>query len=426
MRQLLPLTLLLLPCLATIGQKDCRSTVYRQEAMLHTPGLAIKVQEIEGFTRNFLHRSPVTITGGQTLNDKTQAIVSIPVVVHIVYNSGAQNISDAQVQSQIDILNADYVKKNADTIAIPPYFSALSADCGFHFALANLDANGAPTSGIIRKHTNVPSFGLDDHIKFSASGGDDAWDRDRYLNIWVGNLTAGMMGYSSVPGGPRETDGIVVLYTAFGSKGAALAPFNLGRTATHEIGHWLNMIHVWGDTDCGDDDVEDTPQQRAANSGNPSGIRITCSNGPYGDMYMNFMDFTDDIGMHMFTYGQRDRMRSLFADGGCRHAILSSNGLSGNPLTTANPPATLAGGGDSANCFHFYPNPAVNTVSITMTDASSVGSVLELYSQTGQKLISMRVTQLSFPLDVSILPRGIYFVKLNNGRKQSGMKLMKI
>jgi hypothetical protein len=430
MKLFLPLLLLLSLSLYSVAQRDCRSVDYKQEMIRNSPGLAATVQEIEDFTRQRLQRSSVTVTGqpGTTgsVGAKGITVIRIPVVVHILYSSSGQNISDAQVQSQIDVLNRDYRKLNADTAKIPGYYSALSADCGFQFELANIDTNGSATTGIIHKHTNVSSFQSDDAIKFTARGGDDAWDRDRYLNLWVGNLTGGILGYSSFVGGPKATDGVTILYTAFGTTGTATAPFNLGRTATHEIGHWLNMIHVWGDTDCGNDEVDDTPQQQAATRGNPSGIIISCGNTPYGNLYMDYMDFTDDIGMHLFTYGQRNRMRTLFADSGFRAPLLTSNGLSGTSAPIGSTGSGTSSSGTTSNGLdlHVYPNPASSVVTLTTNEPASVGSLLEIYDQVGQRMMVVRISGTSSQLNISSLPSGLYFIRVN-GAKNS-FRLVKI
>ncbi len=345
-------------------------------------------------------------------------------VVHIIYSTAAENISDAQVQSQIDVLNADFQKQNPDTAGIPSYYRSLAANCGFRFGLALEDTNGQVTTGIVRRPTATESFSIDDQMKYTSTGGDDGWDRDRYLNIWVCNLTGGVLGYSSVVGGPKSTDGVVVLYTAFGTNGTAMVPFNRGRTTTHEIGHWLNMIHVWGDADCGDDQVADTPPQSAATYGDPSGIILSCGNTPYGNLYMDYMDFTDDIGMHLFTYGQRDRMRSLFAPGGFRYPLLSSN----VPVAQAVLPDSAAAGvlpGITAG-LDLYPNPAGNTVTVRLSDPASLGSVLEIYDRVGQRVMTIRITALSFGLDVSGLTKGLYFVRAGAGRTAGVFKLVKI
>lgn len=425
MNRLLPLIGYLLFTIPGMAQQDCRSFDYRQAELKNNPALAVAVSAVEQFTRRQLQIPSVAVTGGQSLKGASLPLITIPVVVHIVYNTAAENTSDAQVQSQIDVLNTDYQKLNADTARIPGYFAPLAANCGFRFVLAGLDTNGLATTGIIRKHTTVQSFSIDDDIKFSARGGDDAWDRDHYLNIWVGNLTGGVLGYSSIPGGPKETDGIVVLYTAFGTTGTATTPFNLGRTATHETGHWLNMIHTWGDDSCGTDEVDDTPPQQAATRGNPSGMIVSCGNGPYGNMYMNYMDFTDDIGMHMFTYGQRDRMRTLFAKGGFRYPLLSSPAASVAAVSTGTSTGPVTGSGNEISV-QIYPNPAATTVAVRMNNPAMLGSLLDVYNQMGQKVLSQRMSDLSIQLDLSALQGGVYFLHITDGRQQNTFKLVKL
>jgi Pregnancy-associated plasma protein-A len=240
-------------------------------------------------------------------------ITTIPVVVHVLYNTPEQNISDAQIQSQIDVLNRDFRKTNPDVESVPEPFKPLAADARIEFVLATIDPTGKPTNGITRTATTTTEFMPDDRMKSTATGGIDAWRTDRYLNLWVCRLQGGLLGYAQFPGGPPATDGVVITTTGFGTIGTARAPFNLGRTATHEIGHWLNLRHIWGDDDAGcngSDFVDDTPNQAGPNSGKPRFPRITCNNGPNGDLYVNYMDYTDDAGMFMFTTGQVIRMQA--------------------------------------------------------------------------------------------------------------------
>jgi hypothetical protein len=131
----------------------------------------------------------------------------------------------------------------------------------------------------------------------------------------VCNLSDDLLGYAQFPGGPVRTDGVVILYSAFGTLGAAASPFNLGRTATHEVGHWLNLRHIWADTlGCGGTDhVQDTPNAKGPNYGKPKFPHITCNNGPSGDMFINYMDYVDDDSMFMFTLGQVTRMNATLA-----------------------------------------------------------------------------------------------------------------
>jgi len=247
------------------------------------------------------------------LAEARTGVTIIPVVVHVVFQTAAQKISNAQVHSQIDVLNRDYRKKNPDVSKIPRVFSKLAADSRIEFVLATTDPKGAPTDGITRTKTKVGAFGDDNKVKKAATGGADAWPADRYLNLWACQLGGGLLGYAQFPGGPAATDGVVILHTGFGSTGTATAPFNLGRTATHEIGHWLNLRHIWGDdgTGCsGDDFVADTPNAGDHNFGKPTFPHVTCNNGPNGDLFMNYMDYTDDDSMFMFTKGQATRMQT--------------------------------------------------------------------------------------------------------------------
>jgi hypothetical protein len=240
-------------------------------------------------------------------------VTRIPVVVHVVHKTAAQNISDAQIQSQIDVLNRDFRKTNTDLPKIPAPFKNLAADARIEFVLADKDPSGNPSNGITRRSTTTDSFTDDDRVKRGSTGGTDAWPRDKYLNIWVCQLGGGLLGYAQFPGGDAATDGVVILHSAFGTQGTAAAPFNLGRTTTHEIGHWLNLRHIWGDDGggCnGDDFIADTPNQADSNPGKPAFPHITCNNGPNGDMFMNYMDYVDDDTMFMFTIGQVERMQA--------------------------------------------------------------------------------------------------------------------
>jgi hypothetical protein len=240
-------------------------------------------------------------------------VTVIPVVVHVVHKTADQDISDAQVQSQIDALNKDFRRTNPDVASTPAAFAPLCADARIEFVLASTDPSGNPTSGITRTSTTAASFTDDDKVKSAATAGVDAWSRDKYLNLWCCRLAGGLLGYAQFPGGPAGTDGVVIRDTAFGTMGTAAAPFNLGRTATHEIGHWLNLRHIWGDdgTGCsGDDFVSDTPNAASENTGMPAFPHVTCNNGPNGDLFVNYMDYTDDAGMFMFTAGQVQRMQA--------------------------------------------------------------------------------------------------------------------
>ena len=235
--------------------------------------------------------------------------ITIEMVVHIIYNRDSENISDAQIESQIDVLNRDFRGKNPNTKNVPKPWKGLVADAKFEFALASKDPEGNPTNGITRTRTDRKSFSVNDDIKFTASGGRDTWGTD-YLNCWVGTLSGGLLGYAQFPGGPDETYGVVILNTAFGTTGTAAPPFNGGQTTTHEVGHSFNLRHIWADDPgCSiDDGCTDTPVQATPNFGCPTFPHVSCNNGPNGDMFMNFMDYVDDACMSMFTPQQVARM----------------------------------------------------------------------------------------------------------------------
>lgn len=246
----------------------------------------------------------------------TSDLITIQTVVHVVYRTDDENISDEQINSQMEVLNRDFRATNEDRSGVPDVWQGLVADANIEFELATEDPDGNPTNGITRTETEREVFGTEGNpIKYAEAGGTPAWSTDRYLNMWVGNLEGGLLGYAQFPGMPPETDGVVVLYTAFGTTGAAQEPYNLGRTATHEVGHFLNLFHIWGDSDdcSGTDEVPDTPPALAPNEGCPEFPRVTCNNAPNGDMFMNYMDYVNDACMFMFTAGQVLRMNATLA-----------------------------------------------------------------------------------------------------------------
>ncbi len=415
-------TLVVLLCFTFISaftQRACVSFEYQEQEIRLDPMLAQRMAAIESFSRNALNKEfRNSINSGDA---GSIPVIKIPVVVHILYNKAEYNISEAQVKSQIEVLNKDFRRTNLDAFNTPLSFQKLAADCIIEFELANIDPKGRPTSGIIRRQTGVPTFGSDDKIKFTSQGGDDAWDSDRYLNIWVANTTTGLIGYSSVVGITKMKDGIVVKNTAFGTTGIATAPFNKGRTTTHEVGHWLGLRHIWGDQYCGNDLVDDTPPQQSASRGCPSGTVVSCNNAATGgNMYMNYMDLTADECMNMFTIGQREKMRSLFLPGGARNVLLSSNGCSGEAIPDQAPvtPDSII------TRYKAYPNPAFQTVTIDLgADETLIGKSLTLHNHLGQRLAQTIIRGTTVSLNVSNLKEGFYFVRIE-GRRES-IKIIK-
>ena len=266
-----------------------------------------------------------------TKSYSTSGILTIPVIVHVIWHTSAENISDAQIESQIDVLNEDFRRNNPDASNTPSDFTSVASDVEIEFIL----------SDIIRKNTTQSSFSISDAngngvfdlseeqtagIKFNTNG-SAAISTDKYLNMWVCNLSGGLLGYAQFPGGESSTDGVVITFDSFGRTGTLNPPFDEGRTATHEIGHWLNLNHIWGDdgTSCfGTDNVGDTPNQAGPNYGCPSHPHLSCSSN---DMFMNYMDYTDDGCMNIFTQGQKTRMHALFSSGGARESFTDCSNI---------------------------------------------------------------------------------------------------
>jgi hypothetical protein len=285
-------------------------------------------------------------------------VITIPVVVHVLWNSPEQNISDAQILSQIEVLNEDFRLQNFDAPDEEHPFWYESQDTFIEFCLAQQDPDGFETDGINRVWTPVEAWEEDaiDDIKFWDAGGEDNWDPHRYLNIWVVQLAPefGTLGWATFPDDLEESpemDGVVVRNNAFGYLGNAESPNDMGRTATHEVGHWLFLRHIWGDEDCGDDFVEDTPPAFEPNYGCPEFPHnpfSECGSDDYGEMYMNFMDYVDDNCMNMFTTGQTERMYAALELH--RYEILESTGC--EPGITADITNLAHDAG-----FGVYPNP---------------------------------------------------------------------
>ena len=265
-----------------------------------------------------------------------QPVIVIPVVFHVVYRTGQENISNEQLLSQIEVLNTDYRRRNPDSVQTLPQFKGIAADTRIQFCLATRDPAGNLSSGITRKYTSTTAFEMDDAVKFTFLSGQDAWPRNRYLNIWVCNLSGDNLGYSQYPGGPADTDGVVLDYRTIGRApiNPFEGPYNLGRTATHEVGHWLGLLHNWGPNDAGCDDsdeIADTPNQDDASTGCPTGTVVSCNNGPLGDMYQNYLDYTNDACMNLFTQGQAEYMQSVLNTS--RRSILTTAVVCNIPLT---------------------------------------------------------------------------------------------
>ncbi len=336
-----------------ITQRACAADEIYQ-AQNKNPKIRDIRKQIEERTRQFVERGAVSSRSG---------ILTIPVYVHVIYNTSQQNISDAQIQSQIDVINEDFRAMNSDIGGVPSEFTA--SDFEIEFTLTQ----------ITRKYSSRTSWGTNDDMKKSSQGGVDPITPDTHLNMWVCNIGGGILGYAQFPGGPASTDGVVMSPQYFGSsdKGTGFylsAPFDKGRTTTHEIGHYLNLRHIWGDGNCNVDDfVSDTPTAASANYGCPSYPSKSCNNngGYTSDQFMNYMDYVDDACMFMFTPGQRARVDAIFEPGGARENL----GTIGGGCTIGTP-ANVASSNVQDNSFTVSWNAVSGAASYDVNVSGSV------------------------------------------------------
>ncbi len=286
----------------TVTQRHCAADDVLKAQIKADPSLRQRMDAIEDFTQR--------VSANPQQYRLVNGIIEIPVVFNVLYKTSAQNVSLTQLQSQIDVLNEDYSATNADYNLTSTYNSVKSGNIGVRFVL----------DAVNRRSTTKTSWSTNDAMKKSAKGIAPTSPTTK-LNIWVCNMGGGILGYAQFPGGNSATDGVVLDDNATGRTGTAAAPFNKGRTATHEVGHWMNLRHIWGDATCGNDQVGDTPTHNTANYGCPAtGHKSTCSGTPV-EMTMNYMDYTDDACMYMFSLGQKSRMLAVFATGGPRNSF---------------------------------------------------------------------------------------------------------
>ena len=294
--------------------KSCYSMVNLNRLLKENPGLEKKMYDIEYHTRSQIAaKKPDGVGNGNGNGGGDEepgggdnlGVINIPVYVHVVYSNAAENVSDAQIRSQIDVLNDDFRKTNNDVNQIPSEFAPLAADSEISFTLA----------GTYRYANSTSTWGTNDAVKYAYP----PITPSTHLNIWICDIGGGILGYAQFPGGPSSTDGVVLLYSSL--PGGSASPYNEGRTATHEVGHYLNLRHIWGDGRCNRDDfVADTPKSDAPNYGCPSYPTVNCRSN---DMTMNYMDYTNDACMYMFSEGQKTRMRTIFEAGGARDSMIN-------------------------------------------------------------------------------------------------------
>lgn len=399
---------------AQINSNRCVTWTFWNQKVLKDPDCQNRMNNTERQTQNW-----VSMNSGKfqkNSSNKTNAVVTIPVVVHVIWHSSVENISTAQIESQIVALNEDFRLLNADSLPTSHPFWGYTSDSEIEFCLASSDPDGLPTNGITRTYTDSVYFAEGTNAKFFATGGHDNWDPYSYLNIWVCNFgPSGLLGFATFPSdlsSDPELDGVVIRYEAFGTIGTAgtgaFSANDYGRTGTHEVGHWLNLRHIWGDDFCGDDFVSDTETAEEANYGCPSfpyNAFNSCGTGANGEMYMNYMDYVDDRCMNMFTYGQALRMHATL--NGDRVDLLYSTGCS---------PSTKIVNDLASYQIALHPNPSAGIFTLSFTDLNiTTEASVQVFNSVGQEvMLFTNVTAFPMKIDSESLPSGIYKVKVSS------------
>ncbi len=347
-------------------------------------------------------------------------VITINVVVHVVWNESEEMISEDQVLSQIEVLNEDFRMLNTslDLVTFPPFVSIL-ADMELEFQLALVDPNGNPTNGINYVQTEVDNIASKyaegkRRICHDDLGGADAWCYHNYLNIWVGAFDGGVLGEASFPGqeiAHPEEDGIRISYKAFGRTANLEAPYNLGRTLTHEIGHYFNLFHPWGQSsaeppnlDCtGDDGIEDTPKQ-AFNYRNTCFLTIHQSCGT-PDLHFNFMNYTDDACMAMFTQGQKEMVTSTIMVS--RPGLLNSSACS-----------VAVDDVEQDFSMRVFPNPANEVIQISIPLEGREDFFFWITDVYGKRVVEKKQLQPGNNLiTLGNLKNGFYLVTLSDNQR---------
>ncbi len=375
--------------------KRCGTFEYWQKMKQQTPSLAMEEERMNREATKWVN---------EHRNERiTNSVITIPVVVHVLYHTDAENISDAQIQSQIDVLNTDYARLNEDTFLTPVPWKAIAANVGVQFCLAAITPDSVPTNGIERKFTDNTSWANYDDMKFASSDGLNVWNRDYYMNIWVGNLGGNFLGVTSSLAIQPQYDGMCISYKAFGRVGNHLDHrYNLGRTVTHEAGHWLGLTHTWGDdfgACTGTDGINDTPNQADNTFGCPLfPVTDVCSPNYPGIMFMDYMDYTDDACMNLFTNDQVLRM----------HYVLDNNRISiRDNVTSCNGAITVS------LPLKLYPNPVDQTLSVHTyfnVPATLVFSLKDIFGREWMHETGTLNHYEVIPFNVTTIPSGVYIV----------------
>lgn len=331
---------------------------------------------------------------------KNGNVLRIPVVVHIVlpYYSKV-HISDNIIIQQIKSLNRDFRKRNSNWKLLSQKYRELSTDTRIEFFLACQEIDYKPVRAITRTETSIENIGLTNALFVTDEGGADAWSTSEFLNIWVCDMPEELLGFGSSPeDAGRYNDGVVINYRYFGNIGKTLQ-HNMGRTLVHEVGHYLGLSHPWGNIrdECIEDDgIIDTPMQKGPHSGCPVTENNMCS----GDekFYGNFMDYSYDCCLAMFTKQQAEIMRGSLLT--FRSELPTGEGDC-NTLVS------------NSMVINLYPNPAFSVCTISWPESTNM-SEISIYNSKGQLLDNLKPTISFNQVDLCLekYPKGVLFFQL--------------
>lgn len=395
----------------------------------------------EKYWEQYVAENKILAQEGNRSASKTTADVVIPVVFHVIVTESQLNeMGDTagvydRIDSQLEVINEDFSATNSDISGVPTAFQSLIGDANISFAVARINPQGKAQFGVefLIKPSGFTGFSaLSPSPKRSAEGGMDPWDNTKYLNVWVTPITAGGGGSGQVLGyafnadyaqqvyGDKQLAGVVMHNLTLGRRTSIGQKFytastDKGRTLTHELGHFFNIWHIWGNTqpgtggNCNDDDgIDDTPRQQDANFSCPLGVKANCTLGshPGGEMYMNFMDYSGDRCVKMFTVQQVARMRAEIAVGGTNRTLTEHPELTWWPSDVSKV--------EYNNTVQIGPNPGNGHLNIFFVDKYNTLDAISVTNMMGQivkkQLVQSQVNNYS--IDISNMPKGMYVVHL--------------
>lgn len=429
---------LLFSATQSVAQRFCGTELFKAAMIAKDPAAEERLEQQRNSLQPRANKyKQLQINGAAA---KTTAVTNtVPVIFHIIVNEtqfnqlgGYEGIAK-RCDSQIAVLNRDFNRENPDSVQIPAWFKPFYGSSGIKFGLAHTAPWGNGSTGYdVRIISNAGFNGITNSYadaKHNSSGGLDAWDVSRYLNIWCINFSdmsglLGLTGARSMIGASLAADeiGVCLLYNALGKRSSATdsypGNFDLGRTLTHELGHFFEIWHTWGDdgglcpgTGGVDDGIADTPPQANNSSGAPTGhIYDACSGSTTdGIMYMNFMDYTDDRAMHMFTIDQAAAMFSQIAPGGGNHTLVQNDSLLLWSPTTAVSNVSLE------RSINMFPNPTTGVVDIMYDNDAALLNSVTVANVMGLQVLNVQAADKRghIVLELNGNAKGIYFVTCN-------------